>query len=87
MLAGIGDSYASKFCMSFNYSKSKFLAIFPANRRYLQAPFREFPFCVGNNPIEFVESSSHLGHLHDHARVNWTMVLISAEGAVILSAE
>ena len=31
-------------------------AIFPENCHYLQAHFREFPFCVGNNPIEFVES-------------------------------
>jgi len=46
-----------------NTSKSKCLVILPANRRYLNDYVRKCTFYVGDNPIEYVDSFVHLGHV------------------------
>lgn len=62
MLA-ICDDYANEYCISFNACKSKCLVVLPGNRRFLYDCMKERPFYVGNNPIEYVDSFAHLGHV------------------------
>jgi len=62
MLA-ICDSYASKFHIVFNANKSKCLFLFPSSRSFLNDSQKTCTFIIGGNPIEFVNSFSHLGHL------------------------
>ena len=47
----------------FNAEKSKYLAFLSKNRRYLSELLINGLFNIGNNPIEFVQSYSHLGHI------------------------
>jgi hypothetical protein len=62
MLA-ICDQYANEYSISFNASKSKCLVVLPGNRRFLRDHLRNCTFHVGNNPIEYVDSFEHLGHV------------------------
>jgi hypothetical protein len=47
----------------FNAEKSKCLAFLSKNRRYLSELLINGLFNIGNNPTEFVQSYSHLGHI------------------------
>jgi len=62
MLA-ICDSYARDFHIVFNAKKSKCLVLFPSARRFLYDSLKSCTFYIGDKPIEFVDSFSHLGHL------------------------
>jgi hypothetical protein len=59
----ICDNYAKDYSISFNASKSKCLVILPGNRRFLNDLVRKCTFYVDNNPIEYVDSFVHLGHI------------------------
>ena len=62
MLA-ICDSYANDYDIVFNAKKSKCLVLFPSTRRFLYDSLKHCTFYIGDKPIEFVDSFSHLGHL------------------------
>lgn len=62
MLA-ICDNYATEYYISFNAKKSKCLVIFPSSKRFMYKHLEGCTFYVGNKPIEFVDSFSHLGHI------------------------
>jgi hypothetical protein len=47
----------------FNASKSKYLVAVPRIRRLLRDHLRKCTFHVGNNPIDYVDSFEHLGHV------------------------
>ena len=59
----ICDNYAKDYSISFNASKSKCLIILPGNRRFLNDLVRKCTFYVHNNPIEYVDTFVHLGHI------------------------
>jgi hypothetical protein len=61
-LLSICGEYATDYCISFNASKSKYLAILPANCRELNRYLSECRFTVNDKPIELVQSFQHLGH-------------------------
>jgi len=61
-LLSICGEYATEYSISFNASKSKYLAVVPANRRELNSHLRECCFTVNGKPIELVRSFQHLGH-------------------------
>lgn len=63
LLLAICDSYASDYCILFNAQKSKCLVIMPNCRRFVRNYLKHCNFTVGNKPIEFVGSFSHLGHV------------------------
>jgi len=54
---------ASKFHIVFNANKSTCLFVFYSSRRFLYDSQKTCTFFIGGNPIEFVDSFSHLGHL------------------------
>ena len=65
-LLSICGDYASEYCISFNASKSKCLAILllPNKRRDLRNCIRiECVFTINNQRIDNVESFTHLGHV------------------------
>ena len=62
-MLSICDCYASEYCISFNAIKSKCLVFLPNSRRFLRQQLNECTFYVGNKPIEYVTSYSHLGHI------------------------
>jgi arginine exporter protein ArgO len=62
MLA-ICENYANEYSITFNASKTKCLVVLPSNRRSLLAYLRDCTFYIGDNPIEYVDSFAHLGHL------------------------
>jgi hypothetical protein len=62
-LLAICDSYANEYCISFNAKKSKCLVVIPNSRRFVYDYLKHCDFTVGNKPIEFVDSFSHLGHV------------------------
>jgi hypothetical protein len=62
MLA-ICDSYANDYHIVFNAKKSKCLVLLPSARRFLCDFLKSCTFYIGDKPIEFVDSFSHLGHL------------------------
>ena len=62
MLA-ICDKYASDYAIMFNASKSKCLVVLPRSRRFLYDYLRQCTFYIGNNPIDYVDSFVHLGHI------------------------
>jgi len=55
-LLSICGEYATEYCISFNASKSKNLAVLPANRRELNSHLSECCFTVNGKPIELVQS-------------------------------
>jgi len=59
----ICDNYAEDYLISFHASKSKCFVILPANRRCLNILCKKCTFYVGDNPIEYVDSFVHLGHV------------------------
>lgn len=59
----ICDQYANEYSISFNASKSKCLVLLPGNRRFLRDYLTNYTFYIGNNPIEYVDSFEHLGHV------------------------
>jgi len=61
-LLSICGEYATEYCISFNASKSKYLAVLPANRRKLNSHLSECCFTVNGRPIELVQSFHHLRH-------------------------
>ena len=61
-LLSICGEYATEYCISFNASKSKCLAVLPANRRELHSYLNECRLTVNDQPIELVTSFQHLGH-------------------------
>ena len=64
-LLAICGEYASKYCISFNAAKSKCLVVqgLPRSRRDLRSHLNNCVFTVNKQPIEFVESFKHLGHV------------------------
>ena len=58
-MLSICDAFAVEYDIKFNAQKSKLLVVSPRNR-HKQATYS---FSVGDNPIERVESFSHLGHI------------------------
>jgi hypothetical protein len=62
-LLAICESYAEEYRICFNTSKTKCLVVIPSCRRALTAYFQSCVFYVANQPIEFINSFSHLGHL------------------------
>jgi hypothetical protein len=63
IMLSICDKYANEYSIVFNASKSKCLVVLPGNRRCLFDFVRNCTFYVGDNPIEYVESFVHLGHV------------------------
>jgi hypothetical protein len=63
IMLSICDNYANEYCISFNASKSKCLVVLPRKRRFLYDYINNCTFYVGNNPIEYVDSFAHLGHV------------------------
>jgi len=61
-LLSICKEYATKHCISFNASESKYLAVLPANRCELNSHLSECCFTVNGMHIELVQSFQHLGH-------------------------
>ena len=61
-LLSICVEYATEYCISFNASKSKCLAMLPVNRRELNNYLNECCLTVNDQPIELVQSFQHLGH-------------------------
>jgi len=61
-LLSICGEYTTEYCISFNASKSKYLAFLPVNRRELNSHLRECCFTVNGKPIGLVQSFQHLGH-------------------------
>jgi Reverse transcriptase (RNA-dependent DNA polymerase) len=59
----ICDKYASDYAIVFNASKSKCLVVLPRSRRFLYDYLRQCTFYIGNNPIDYVDSFVHLGHI------------------------
>ena len=62
-LLSVCDDFASEFDIVFNASKSKFLVIVPYKKHYLNDILLKCKFSIGGNPVEFVESFAHLGHI------------------------
>jgi hypothetical protein len=62
MLA-ICDQYANKYSISFNASRSKCLVVLLEIVVFSRDHLRNCTFHVGNNPIEYVDSFEHLGHV------------------------
>ena len=62
-LLAICDSYANDYCILFNAQKSKCLVIVPNCCKFVHNYLKHCNFTVGNKPIEFVDSFSHLGHV------------------------
>jgi hypothetical protein len=62
-LLSICGEYATEYCISFNASKSKCLAVLPANRRVLNSYLNECRLTVNNQPVELVQSFQHIGHI------------------------
>ena len=63
IMLAICDNYANDYCISFNANKSKCLVILPRKRCFLREYVKNCTFYVGNNPIEYVDSFAHLGHI------------------------
>ena len=61
-LLSIRGEYATEYCISFNASKSKCLAVLPANGRELNSYLNECRLTFNDQPIELVQSFQHLGH-------------------------
>ena len=61
-LLSMCGEYAIEYCISFNASKSKCLAVLPANRREQNSYLNECCFTVNNKPIELVQSFHYIGH-------------------------
>jgi hypothetical protein len=64
------DYYAKEYSISFNASKSKLLVALLGNRRWLYGFVRKCTFYVGDNPIAYVDSFVHLGHIITSQFVN-----------------
>ena len=63
IMLSICDDFANEYCISFNAIKSKCLTVVPVKRRFLCEYIQNCTFHVGNNPIENVDSFTHLGHV------------------------
>lgn len=63
IMLAICDNYAKDYSISFNAGKSKCLVVLPSNRRLLSDLVRQCTFYIGDNPIEYVNSFEHLGHI------------------------
>lgn len=63
IMLAICDNYAKDYSISFNASKSKCLVVLPSNCRFLNDFVKKCTFYVGDNPIEYVDSFVHLGHI------------------------
>lgn len=62
-MLSICDNFARDFDVIFNASKSKWLAIIPANRSFMSNMINNCMFGVGGNSIDFVDKFVHLGHI------------------------
>ena len=62
-LLSVCDDFASEYDIVFNASKSKFVVIVPFKNSYLCSILFKCKFFIGGNPVEFVESFAHLGHI------------------------
>jgi Reverse transcriptase (RNA-dependent DNA polymerase) len=62
-LLNVCDKYANEYHIVFNVEKSKYLAFLSKNRHFLSEHLMTGLFNTGNNPIEFVQLYSHLGHI------------------------
>ena len=60
-LLSICGEYATEYCISFNASKSKCLAVLPANCRELNSYLKKCRLTVNDQRIELVQSFQHLG--------------------------
>ena len=59
----ICDSFATEYDIKFNAQKSKLLVVSSHNCRRQANSQTHSSFSIGGNPIERVESFSHLGHI------------------------
>jgi len=62
-MSDICDEYVTDYCISSNASKSKCLVVLLPKCRFLCDYIKDCTFYVGNNPIEYVDSFKHLGHV------------------------
>src|SRR5258706_15390528 len=62
-LLTVCDVYASSYDIVFNANKSKYLVITPSCQRALYKDMGESVFNIGNKPVEFVTTFTHLGHI------------------------
>jgi len=62
-MMAIYDSYASEFHIVFNAIQSNCLFLFPSSMHFLYDSQKTCTFFISGNPIAFVDSFSHLGHL------------------------
>jgi len=63
IMLAICDKYANDYCISFNASNSQCLVVLPPKCRFLGDYIKDCTFYVGSNPIEYVDSFEHLGHV------------------------
>jgi len=63
IMLAICDKYANDYCIPFNASKSKCLVVLAPKCRFLCDYIKDCNFYVSNNPIEYVDSFEHLGHV------------------------
>jgi hypothetical protein len=63
IMLAICDNYTNGYWISFHASKSKSLVVLAGNRHFLRECIKNCTFYVGNNPIEYVNSFAHLGHV------------------------
>ena len=82
-MLSICDKYAIDYFINFNAGKSYCLVVLPNNRRYLRDYIKECNIHIGNNPIEYVGSYVHLGHIITSQLLLTT--LISRKDGVISS--
>jgi len=63
IMLAICDNYANEYCISFNASKSKCLVVLSHRCQFLSDFIKLCTFYVDNNPIEYVDSFEHIGHV------------------------
>jgi hypothetical protein len=66
----IRDSFANDDSVMFNASKFKCLVALPSDRRFSS----DCTFYVGNNPLDYVDSRGHLGHVSSRASSPTTLI-------------
>ena len=57
------DSFAAKYDIKFNASKSKFLVVSPKGMRLVYKNVESCLFSIGGQPLECVTTYCHLGHI------------------------
>ena len=62
-LLALCSEYAKKYSISFNAPKTKCLVVIPRTRCHVLVKDIPSNFFIDNNPIGFVDSFKHLGHI------------------------